>query len=268
MVDPHLRGAISITSEVDNMLYTVKEISQIANVTIKTLHHYHKIGLLIPKQRSEAGYRLYGHKELERLQQILFYRELDFPLDQIKQILIGEFDRLFILEKQKKLLVSRLQRLHRLVQTIEESIDTTKRGEKMDQDKMFQGFRSEEEWEQALDEQNQYLKENYDYNLLQDNKIEVQTINKMAEESDRFMKSMASALQEGCKVDEQKVQTLISQHINFLNDHGHSISSTDFVAQTRFFLQDDFDRNMMESLQTGLSYYLCVAAETFASDKK
>ncbi|GGB40658.1 hypothetical protein GCM10011409_17690 [Lentibacillus populi] len=66
------------------MLYTVKEMAKFANVTIKTLHHYHKIGLLYPYKVSEAGYRLYGMKELERLQQILFYRELDFPLKEIK----------------------------------------------------------------------------------------------------------------------------------------------------------------------------------------
>lgn len=61
------------------MLYTVKEVSKITKVTVKALHHYHKIGLLLPCKVNEAGYRFYGTKELERLQQILFYRELDFP---------------------------------------------------------------------------------------------------------------------------------------------------------------------------------------------
>jgi DNA-binding transcriptional MerR regulator len=59
------------------MLYTVKEVSDLSGVTIKTLHHYHKIGLLKPREISEAGYRLYGERELERLQEILFYRELE-----------------------------------------------------------------------------------------------------------------------------------------------------------------------------------------------
>ncbi|XWX60162.1 MerR family transcriptional regulator [Desulfitobacterium sp. AusDCA] len=63
------------------MLYTVKEVAELAGVTIKTLHHYHKIGLLLPCEITDAGYRLYGPKELERLQQILFYRELDFSLN-------------------------------------------------------------------------------------------------------------------------------------------------------------------------------------------
>jgi DNA-binding transcriptional MerR regulator len=77
-----------------------------ANVTVKTLHHYHKIGLLLPCEVSDAGYRFYSMKELERLQEILFYRELDFPLRKIKQILTGEHDRLKILKEQKMLLQS------------------------------------------------------------------------------------------------------------------------------------------------------------------
>lgn len=61
------------------MLYTVKEVSELSNVTVKTLHHYHKIGLLLPCKASGAGYRLYGTNELERLQEILFFREMDTP---------------------------------------------------------------------------------------------------------------------------------------------------------------------------------------------
>jgi DNA-binding transcriptional MerR regulator len=62
------------------MLYTVNEVARLTGVTVKTLHHYHKINLLEPCAISDAGYRLYGNEELERLQQILFYRELDFSL--------------------------------------------------------------------------------------------------------------------------------------------------------------------------------------------
>lgn len=97
------------------MLYTVKEIADLSNVTVKTLHHYHKIGLLLPCETNEAGYRLYGMKELERLQQILFYRELDFPLEKIKQLLEGEPERLSILSSRKELLLARKLRLDRLI---------------------------------------------------------------------------------------------------------------------------------------------------------
>ena len=67
------------------MEYTVKQVAEMTGVTVKTLHHYHKIGLLLPCRVTEAGYRLYGEGELMRLQQILFYRELDFSLGDIIQ---------------------------------------------------------------------------------------------------------------------------------------------------------------------------------------
>ncbi|MFC7393781.1 MerR family transcriptional regulator [Scopulibacillus cellulosilyticus] len=248
------------------MLYTVKELSELANVTIKTLYHYHKIGLLLPCKVSEAGYRLYGIKELERLQQILFYRELDFPLKEIKQILDGEPDRLLILSGQKKLLLSRMRRLERLVQTIDESISHTAKGEVMDKSAMFKGFDSKEEWTEALSEQNQYLKETYDYDLLKENSIDVQSMNESAIEAKRFMNGMAQGLNDGLKFDDKKVQTLIHQHINFLTHHGHETTAESFAQTTRFFLNDDFHRNMLEAQATGLSYYLCIAAEAFASN--
>ncbi len=100
------------------MLYTVKEVSELSGVTIKTLHHYHKIGLLVPSEISEAGYRLYGTKELERLQQILFYRELDFPLQKIRELLDGEPERELLLQEQEQLLLAWQKRLEKIMGTL------------------------------------------------------------------------------------------------------------------------------------------------------
>lgn len=249
------------------MLYTVKEMTQLANVTIKTLHHYHKIGLLLPCKVSDASYRLYGMKELERLQEILFYRELDLPLKKIKQILDDEPDRLSVLSEQRQLILARKQRLEQLVQTPDESIEHTRKGEVMEKSTMFKGFESEEEWKEALSEQNEYLKEKYDYDLLEENEIDVKSMNGSALEAKRFMDGMAQSLKDGLKFDDEKVYQLVHQHLDFLNHHGHKTTAEDFAKQTRFFLDDDFHRNMLEGQQVGLSYYLCIAAETFASEK-
>lgn len=265
-IDPNLREAINISNEVENMLYTVKDIASLANITIKTLYHYHKIGLLVPCKISEAGYRLYGIKELERLQEILFYRELDFPLKEIKQILDGNPDRLSILSNQKNLLQARIKRMEKLVQTIDQSIQYTAKGEIMDQSNMFNGFRNRKEWNEALSEQKKYLKETYNYDGFEENSIQVEKMNEQAIEAKHFMETLAKALKDGLKFDTTEVQTLIEQHIRFLNKHGHLIAAKDFAAQARFFLQDDFHRNMLESQQTGLSYYLCIAAEEYAAN--
>ncbi|WP_029098744.1 MerR family transcriptional regulator [Brevibacillus thermoruber] len=246
------------------MLYTVKEVSELTNVTIKTLHHYHKIGLLTPCAISEAGYRLYGMKELERLQQILFYRELDIPLKKIKQLLDDERDRVTILAEQKKLLLARARRLERLLETLDESLDCAKKGKVMEKTKMFKGFEDENEWKEALGEQNQYLKEKYGVDILKNQTIDVQAMNEKAMDAQRFLQGMANALKTGLRYDDRRVWRLIRRHLDDLQRHGHAISPANFAAQARFFLDDEFHRQMLESLQNGLAYYLCIAAESFA----
>ena len=68
------------------MALKVSDVARLAGVTIRTLHHYDEIELVRPSARSPAGYRLYAQGDLERLQQVLFFRELDFPLEEIKRI--------------------------------------------------------------------------------------------------------------------------------------------------------------------------------------
>lgn len=251
------------------MLYTVKEISEAANVTIKTLYRYHKIGLLLPYKVNDAGYRFYGIKELERLQQILFYRELDFPLQKIKHMLDGESDQVTILSSQKELLLARIRKTKRLVQTIDETIDYAMKGEKMEKSDMFKGFKSENEWKEALQEQNNHLVENYGYDLIEEQTIDVDLdlLNESAIESQQFMANMADALKNGITHDDKEVHSLINNHLRFLNEHHHNVEAEDFVTQTKFFLTDEFHRKMIEANQTGLSYFLYVAAESYAAAK-
>ncbi|WP_223070410.1 MerR family transcriptional regulator [Paenibacillus caui] len=246
------------------MLYTVKEVSSLSNVTIKTLHHYHRIGLLMPCEISEAGYRLYGMKELERLQQILFYKELDFSLEKIKELLEENPGRLSILSQQEKLLLVRKQRLETIIQTLRKSMNSMEKGEPMDRQELFKGFESEEAWKEAMSGQNEYLKQTYNFDPLESAQVDVQKMNEQAAEAAVFMGAMASALKAGVKHHDGKIRQLIRGHLDFLNKYGHPISAADFAAQTRFFLNDDFHLRMLEDQQTGLAYYLCAAAESFA----
>lgn len=250
------------------MLHTVKEVSELSNVTIKTLHHYHKIGLLLPCKVSEAGYRLYGTKELERLQEILFYRELDFPLDQIREMIEHHSDRLSILSQQEELLLSRKYRLETLIQTLRRSIISMKEGNTMDNSEIFKGFENEEEWNKALAEHNQHLKESYGMGPFEVAPADIQELNEQAVEAIGFMNEMASSLREGIRHNDPTIIDLIQGHLEFMNKHGHTVSEKDFADQTRFFLSDDFHLKMLEGQQTGLAYYLSAAAESFAAMKQ
>lgn len=248
------------------MLYTVKEVSSLTNVTIKALHHYHKIGLLEPRKISEAGYRLYGTEELERLQLILFYKELDFPLEAIQELLEAESDRWTMLSRQEELLLARRRRLDNIIQTLQASKHSLAGGEPLSLAEMFIGFASEEEWEGALREQQEHLQAAYGFDMLESAPIDVPQMNEQAQEAAAFMHGMAAALRSGTKHDDEEVQRAIRDHLDYLNGQGHAVSAADFAAQIRFFLQDDFHLRMLEEQQTGLAYYLAAAAASYAAE--
>jgi DNA-binding transcriptional MerR regulator len=94
---------------------TVGAVARMAGVTVRTLHHYDEVGLLRPSGRTEAGYRRYTDADIERLQRILFYRELEFGLDDIRAALADPAaDTLAHLRRQHALLGARIERLRRL----------------------------------------------------------------------------------------------------------------------------------------------------------
>ena len=96
---------------------TVKEVSRFSGVSVRTLHHYDAIGLLRPTQITQSGYRLYDDTALERLQMILLFRELEFPLRHIKEILDSpNFDKQLALKQQRELLLLKKERLERLIE--------------------------------------------------------------------------------------------------------------------------------------------------------
>ena len=109
---------------------TVKEISDLTGISVRTLHYYDEIGLLKPTQKSDAGYRLYDDKALETLQQILFFREFDISLKEIKAVMENPvLERNQILQMQRKMLVAKKERMERLIASID---DILKGENKMD----------------------------------------------------------------------------------------------------------------------------------------
>lgn len=100
---------------------TVKEISKITGISIRTLCYYDEIGLLKPARVTEAGYRLYDDQELEKLQEILFYKELEIPLSDIKKIMENpEYDKQKALAVQKSLLEQKRNRLNGIIELIDD----------------------------------------------------------------------------------------------------------------------------------------------------
>ena len=133
--------------------YTVKQLSDLAGVSIRTLHYYDEINLLRPDAYGENGYRYYGEEALLRLQQILFFRELDFSLAEIQSILDRpDFDRLHTLQVHRKTLLERVARLERLVHTVDKTIQHLNGEAPMSKKEYYEGFSEakQKEYEQYV----------------------------------------------------------------------------------------------------------------------
>ncbi|HLF74959.1 MAG TPA: MerR family transcriptional regulator [Anaerolineales bacterium] len=138
-------------------MLTVKQLSKLAGVTPRTLHHYDAIGLLKPSRLGENGYRYYGEEALLRLQQILFYRELDIPLDDIKKIMgRRDFDVLGALQSHREALNKQVARSNRLIQTVDNTINHLKGKSIMSEKAYFEGFSEEEQEKYALEAEQMY----------------------------------------------------------------------------------------------------------------
>jgi MerR family transcriptional regulator, thiopeptide resistance regulator len=121
--------------------YSVGEVARLAGVSVRTLHHYDEVGLLSPSGRTAAGYRQYGHTDLERLQRVLAYRELGFGLPDIATIIDEpEPDPLDHLRRQHELLTGKIERLRRIVTAVEKAMDAHKMGINLDPAEMVEVF--------------------------------------------------------------------------------------------------------------------------------
>lgn len=119
----------------------VKEVADLVGISVRTLHYYDEIGLLVPEETTESGYRVYSDKNLETLQQILFFKELGFPLSKIKAIINSpSFDRQKALEAQHAMLLERRSRLDKMIRTIEKTIKHSKGEIMMTKKEKFEGF--------------------------------------------------------------------------------------------------------------------------------
>lgn len=195
--------------------YTVNMMAKIAGVSIRTLHYYDKIGLLKPSGVRKNGYRYYGEKELAKLQQILFFRELEFPLADIAWMVNApNFNAQKALKDQKKLLELKRKRIENLLTTIEK---TLKGGETMTTYDMFGSFDQDtldkykeeakarwgntDAWKQSQRRTKGWTKTDYA---------------RIAKKGAEWTKKLAELRDKGCAADSPEIQEMIDQHYNGL----------------------------------------------------
>ena len=124
------------------MCYTINKLAKLAGISTRTLRYYDEIGLLKPLRISSNGYRIYGQSEIDKLQQILFYRELGMPLDEIGKIVLSDtFDKNTAMENHLAALISERDRLDLLITNVTHTIAAAKGDEIMSDEAKFEGFK-------------------------------------------------------------------------------------------------------------------------------
>lgn len=211
--------------------YSVKQLAKMSGVSVRTLHHYDKIGLLKPAGRTEARYRLYGKAELLRLQQILFYRELDFSLREIGEILDDpDFDLLDALESHKVSLRAKQRKIAHLLRTLDHTIHQIKKGDIMkNPEELYEGLNPEtakKYREGAIKKYGKEEVERSEKHLMQMGKTDYAKLQAEAKENTATLFAMMDKAPESLEV-----QTEIARHYRIIRQFWGTAGSEDSQAK-------------------------------------
>jgi MerR family transcriptional regulator, thiopeptide resistance regulator len=201
------------------MTYTVKQLAKLSGISARTLHFYDEIGLLKPAYYGENKYRYYQEEQLLLLQQILFYRELDFPLDDIRRILTSDtFDKVAALQSHKEILTGKLERLQKLHETIDKTIAHLRGEITMQAKELYYGFDSEQQkqYEQQLVEQGVVDQSFIDASHQKINNWSTDDKENFIKEMEDINKAFIAALTANRQAASREVQALVKRHITWI----------------------------------------------------
>ncbi|RST74386.1 MerR family transcriptional regulator [Siminovitchia acidinfaciens] len=240
----------------------VKEVAELTGISVRTLHHYDEIGLLSPGRRSESGYREYSDVDLETLQQILFFRELGFPLKKIKDVLNSpSFDRKEALILQRTMLLEKRSRLDQMIHLVEKTIQHAEGEIHMSNEEKFEGFdfrhnpyekEARERWgDKAVDQSNAKLAG-----------MSEEEQKAMGEKMNAIYRELAALRQESPASEE--AQAAIKEWYDFLNSNFGSYSLDAFKGLGQMYVADERFTKNIDKFGKGLAQFMCEAMGVFA----
>ena len=238
--------------------YTVGQVADLAGVTVRTLHHYDQIGLLSPSGRSTAGYRHYDDTDLERLQQILLYRELGFPLTEIATILDERgADPMTHLRRQHGLVTSRITRMQLMVAALEREMEARTMGIQLTPGERFEvwGNYNPDDYEEEVKEKwgdgdaykesqrraAQYSKEDW---------IAIKA------EAENIYRRLIEAQRAGKAPDDEAVMTLAEEHRQHISRWFYECGYDIHRGLGEMYVDDPRFRATYEGMAEGLATYL------------
>lgn len=243
------------------MAYTVKVVADMAGISVRTLHHYDQIGLLKPASASAAGYRLYSEADLERLQQILFFRELGFTLREIKRIVDSPgFDRRQALAAHRELLEEKRRRLDRLIACVDRSIDALERRVSMEGKMMFDGF-DEKKLAEYREEARARWGEVVDESYRRTDKYTEADWAAIGAESDEINRAMAAMMDR--EPTDPEVQRWIGQWFRLINDRFYECTPEVFRGLGDLYVDDGRFTEFYDKYRPGLAKFMRAAMHAY-----
>ena len=245
----------------------VGEVAELAGVTVRTLHHYDRIGLLTPSERTAAGYRRYMATDLDRLHRILVYRELGFPLDEVATLLDDpDADPEVHLRRQLRLLRDRLERNQAMVEAVEKELEAFQMGIQLTPEERFEVFGENdpsqyeaeaeerwgetEAWQQSRRRTATYTKE--DWLRIKDESADVER---------RF----AEALRAGVPADSAQAMDVAEAHRQHISRYFYDCPPEMHAGLGRMYVEDPRFTAHYEEVAPGLAQYVSEAVQANAA---
>lgn len=239
----------------------IKEVAELVGVSVRTLHHYDQIGLLKPDRQAISGYRIYSVENLETLQQILFFRELGFPLKKIKQLLDDPaYDRVQALQAQREMLLKKRKQIDVMMNTIDQTLKHVKGEIEMTNEEKFKGFdfshnpyekEARERWGDEAVDQSQMK--------LANKPIEIE------EKMNKMFAQLAEIRHMDPSSDE--AQAAITQWYELLNEFG-TYSVEAFKGLGMMYVEDERFMKNIDQFGEGLARFMNEAINVFTEQNK
>jgi DNA-binding transcriptional MerR regulator len=240
--------------------YQVKETARIAGVSVRTLHHYDEIGLLVPQRRTAAGYRVYGEAELMRLQQKCIGRELGLPLEEIRRALDEpDFDHVRTLKAQRSWLMSRAQTTAAMIRAVDAALAMLEHPTEntMNAKQLFDGFdasKYEAEAKQRWGETDAYAE-----SKKRASKFNAADWQRVHAEQAAIFTAAAAALQAGKPPEDESVLDLAERHRQYIDRWFYPCSAAMHCALAQMYENDSHFAETIDKFAPGLTQFLSAA---------
>jgi DNA-binding transcriptional MerR regulator len=251
--------------------YSVGAVAELARVSIRTLHHYDEIGLLRPSQRTAAGHRRYSPADLQRLHGILFYRELDFGLDEIAEMLAdrehGVDERL---RKQHRMLRERIRRHQQLLAAIEKQMEARRMGISLTPEEQFEIFGTDKVAGEWHDEAEQRWG---DTDAFKESQRRAAAYNKedwaaMKAESDAGLRAYADAMRAGAPATSPQAMAAAEANRQFITRWFYDCGYDMHRGLAEMYVADERFRKTYEDVAPGLARYVHDAVKANADARE